>query len=189
MQKHTQWRDRLPALPKWPSWRMANKKRPQTDSKDSSALKRKCSTRSKVGHFFTSGATALLIREACPEQAGVVVSKDAPKPKESAKDLFDMSLDEVLSDVEWEPTKMEILMPEVSLVVIEPEAEKELEKEHPVNLDQDARDLLLLDALGESQHEDRSPGLRTRSWKESIGRARSQSRLRMDACYWVSQEK
>ena len=119
MQKHTQWRDRLPALPKWPSWRMANKKRPQTDSKDSSAL------RSKVGHFFTSGATALLIREACPEQAGVVVSKDAPKPKESAKDLFDMSLDEVISDVEWEPTMMEILTPEISLVVIKAEAEKE----------------------------------------------------------------
>ena len=48
------------------------------------------------------------------------------------KDMFDMSLEEVISDVEWEPTMMEILTPEVSLVVIEPEEENEPEKEDPV---------------------------------------------------------
>ena len=48
------------------------------------------------------------------------------------KDLFDMSLDEVISDVEWEPTMMEILTPEVQIVVIEPEKEKEPEKKDPV---------------------------------------------------------
>ena len=38
-----------------------------------------------------------------------------------------MSLDEVISDVEWEPTMMEILTPEISLVV-----KAEAEKEDPV---------------------------------------------------------
>ena len=44
---------------------------------------------------------------------GVVVSKTAPV----VENLFDMSLDEILSDVEWELTVQEILTPEVSLVV------------------------------------------------------------------------
>ena len=41
----------------------------------------------------------------CLEQheKGVVVSKDVRVPK----NLFDMSLDEIISDVEWEPTMME----------------------------------------------------------------------------------
>ena len=115
--KPTQWRSRLPALPKWPSWRKANKKRPRTDSKDGSAPKRNCSTRSKVGNLFTSGTTASLIREAFPDQKGILVSKDAPV----AKDLFDMSLDKIISDVELELTIMELLTPEVSLVVGDPE--------------------------------------------------------------------
>ena len=67
-----------------------------------------------------------LIREAFPDQKGVVASKTAPV----AKDLFDMSLDEIISDIEWEPTIMELLTPEVSLVVGDPE--KEPEKEDPV---------------------------------------------------------
>ena len=33
------------------------------------------------------------------------------------ENLFDMSLDEIISDVEWEPTVVEILTLEVSLVV------------------------------------------------------------------------
>ena len=52
--------------------------------------------RSKVGNIFTSGITASLIREAFPDQKGVEVSKTAPV----AKDLFDMSLDKIISDVE-----------------------------------------------------------------------------------------
>ena len=56
-----QWRSKLPSLPKWPSQRKANKKRPRTSSRDGPAPKRKCSTRSKVGNVFTSGTTASLI--------------------------------------------------------------------------------------------------------------------------------
>ena len=37
-----------------------------------------------------------------------------------AENLFDMSLDKILSDVEWEPTVVEILTPAVSLVVGDP---------------------------------------------------------------------
>ena len=64
-----------------------------------------------------------------PEQKGVVVSKDAPVPNETAKDLFHMSLEEIISDIEWEPTVMEILNLEVSLDVIEPEKEDPVEPE------------------------------------------------------------
>ena len=67
----TQWHSRLPALPKWLSWRKANKKRPRTSSRDGPAPKRKCSTRSKAGNIFTSGTTASLISEAFPDQKGV----------------------------------------------------------------------------------------------------------------------
>ena len=56
-------------------------------------------------------------------EKGVVVSKDASVPK----NLFDMSLDEIISDVE--PTMMEILTPEISLVVTEPEKEDPVEPE------------------------------------------------------------
>ena len=124
--EHTQRRSKLPALLKWPSRRKANKKRPRTSSREGPAPKRKCSTRSKVGNVFTSGTTASLIREAFPNQKGVVVLKTAPV----AKNLFDMSLDEILSDVEWEPTIVELLTSAVSLVVGDPE--KELEREDPV---------------------------------------------------------
>ena len=70
-------------------------------------------TRSKVPGTFISGTTAALIRESFPEQKGVVVSETAPVPE----NLFNMSLNKILSDVEWEPTVEEILTPEVSLVV------------------------------------------------------------------------
>ena len=43
----------------------------------------------------------------------MVVSETAPV----AENLFDMSLEEILSDVEWEPTVEEILTPKISLVV------------------------------------------------------------------------
>ena len=41
----TQWRSKLPPLPKWPSWRKSNKKRPRASSEDKPAPKRKCSTK------------------------------------------------------------------------------------------------------------------------------------------------
>ena len=124
--ERTQWRSKLPALPKWPSRRKANKKRPRTSSRDGPAPKRKCSRRSKVGNIFTSGTTASLSTEAFPNQKGVVVSKAVPV----AENLFDMLLDEILSDIEWEPTIVELPTPAVSLVVGDPE--KELEMEDPV---------------------------------------------------------
>ena len=105
--ERTQWRSKQPALPKWPSRRKVNKKRPRTPSRDRPTPKRKCSTRSKVGNIFTSGTTASLIREAFPDQKGIVVSKTAPVPK----DLFDLLLEEILSYVEWEPTIVELLTP------------------------------------------------------------------------------
>ena len=98
------------------SRRKSNKKRPRASSGDKPASKRKCSTRSKVGGIFTSGTTAALIRESFPSQKEVVVSETAPV----AENLFDMSLDKILSDEEWEPTVEEILNPEVSLVVGDP---------------------------------------------------------------------
>ena len=69
--------------------------------------------RSKVAGIFTSGTTAALIRQSFPNQKGVVVSETAPV----VENLFDMSLEEILSDVEWEPTVEEILTPKISLVV------------------------------------------------------------------------
>ena len=65
-----QWRDKLPCLPSWPS-RRKGKKRPQTDFDDVPIPKRKRSTRSQVGHLFTSEATAALIKEGFPKQAVV----------------------------------------------------------------------------------------------------------------------
>ena len=120
--KHTQWGSKLPSLPKWPYRRKANKKRPKAYSRDGPAPKRKCSMRSKVGNVFTSGTTESLIRVAFPNQKEVVVSKTAPVPK----DLFDLSLEEILSDVEWEPTIVKLLTPSVSLVL--GDVEKELER-------------------------------------------------------------
>ena len=79
--------------------------------------------RSKVGTIFTSGTTASLIREAFPNQKGVVVLKTAPV----AENLFDMSLDEIFSDVEWEPTIVDLLNPAVSLVVGDPGKDSERE--------------------------------------------------------------
>ena len=111
--ERTQWWSKLPPLPKWPSRRKSNKKRPRAPVGDKPGPKRRCSTRSKVAGFFTSGTTAALIRESFPKQKGVVLSETAPVPE----NLFDMSLDEILSDVEGKPTVEEILTPDVSLVV------------------------------------------------------------------------
>ena len=61
--EHMQWRDKLPSLPSWPSSRKG-KKHAQTDANDIPVPKRKCSTRSWVGHIFTSAATAALIKDA-----------------------------------------------------------------------------------------------------------------------------
>ena len=101
--------NRLAAEPKWPSQRKSNKKRPRA------------SRRSNVAGIFTYGTTAALIRESFPSQKGVVVLETAPV----AENLFDMSLDEILSDVEWEPTVVEILTPAVSIVVGDPVEDQE----------------------------------------------------------------
>ena len=99
----------------WPSRRISKKKRPRAPVGDKPNPMRKCSMRSKVAGTFTSGTTAALIRESFPKQKGVIVSETATVPDMSL--YVDMSLDEILSDVEWEPTVEEILTPEVSLVV------------------------------------------------------------------------
>ena len=62
-QERTNWRVKLPSLPKWPSRRKSNKKRQRLADRAGPAPKRKCSTRSKVAGVFTSGATAALIKE------------------------------------------------------------------------------------------------------------------------------
>ena len=98
-QERTQWRQKLPSLPKWPARRKTNKKRQRVADGDESALKGKCSTRSKVAGVFTSDATAALIREAFPDQKGIVVSETAPMPE----DLLDISLEEVIFTAEWLP--------------------------------------------------------------------------------------
>ena len=100
--EHTQWHDKLPPCPWWPSCRKGKKRaRNLTDSNDVPVPKRKCSTRSCVGHMITSGATAALIKDAFSEQAGVVVSQDAPKSKEPSEVinyLSDVSLMELEPD-------------------------------------------------------------------------------------------
>ena len=85
--ERTQWRNKMPSLPKWPSRRKSNKKRSRIADGDESESKRRCSTRSKVAGIFTSGETAALIRESFPNQKGVVVSETAPMPA----DLMDIS--------------------------------------------------------------------------------------------------
>ena len=72
-QERTNWRVKLPSLPRWPSRRKSNKKR--LADGEGSAPKRKCSTRSKVAGVFTSGATAALIKESFPNQKGIVISE------------------------------------------------------------------------------------------------------------------
>ena len=80
--ERTQWCSKLPSLPKWPSRRKSNKKRPRVSSGDEPKSKRRCSTRSKVAGIFTSGAIAALIRESFPNQKGVVVLETAPMPED-----------------------------------------------------------------------------------------------------------
>ena len=92
-QERTDWRRKLPLLPRWPSRRKANKRKPRgADSRtdrDEPAPKRKCSTRSKVAGVFTSRANAALIQNHFPNQKGVVVSEMDPVPE----DLLNMSLE------------------------------------------------------------------------------------------------
>ena len=78
----------------------SNKRRPRVSNGDGPEPKKRCSTRSKVAEIFPSGTTAALIRESFPNQKGVVVLETAPV----AKNLVDMSLEEILSDLEWKPT-------------------------------------------------------------------------------------
>ena len=133
--ERTQWQSKLlPSLPKWPSWRKANKKRSRVSSGDGSEPKRRCSTRSKVAGIFIFGATAALIRESFPNQKGVVVSETARMPE----DLLDISLEEVVFAVDWEPAVKEILSDNPSPAVdksaeniVEPVLDLEPEKEKP----------------------------------------------------------
>ena len=119
--ERTQWRSKLPPLPKWPSWRKSNKKRPRVTSGDGPE----------------PGATAALIRESFPNQKGVVVSETAPMPE----GLLDISLEEVVFAVEWKPTVKEILPDNASPVVdksvediVEPVLDVEPEKKKPLQL-------------------------------------------------------
>ena len=132
-QEQTNWRVKLPSLPKWPSRRKSNTKRPRVADGEGSAPKRKCSTRSKVAGVFTSGATAALIKESFPNQKGIVISETAPIPE----DLLKVSLEEVIFTAEWLP---EVILPDNlpvinssqdDIVEITPEldSEKELEPE------------------------------------------------------------
>ena len=130
----TPWRSKLPTLPRWPSRRKSNKKRPRIASGDGPEPKRRCSTRSKFAGIFTSGATAALIRESFPDQKGVVASETAPMPE----DLLDISLEEVVFYVEWLPAEKEILPDNPSPAadksaenIVEPVLELESEKEKP----------------------------------------------------------
>ena len=112
--------------PKRPSRTKSNKKRPIVSNGDGPEPKKRCSTRSKVAEIFPSGTTAALIRESFPNQKGVVVSETAPV----AENLVDMSLEKILSDVEWETTVGEIvedpekLEPVEHVLDVEPEKEK-----------------------------------------------------------------
>ena len=65
----------------------------------------------EMSGFIDLRALALI-----PTQKAIVVSETAML----AENLFDMSLDEILSDVEWESTVEEILTSEVSLAVGDP---------------------------------------------------------------------
>ena len=94
--ERTQWRSKLPSLPRWPSRRKSNKKRPRVASGDGPEPKKRCSTRNKVAGIFTSGATAALIRESFPGQKGVVMSEAASMPE----DLLNISLEEVIFTAE-----------------------------------------------------------------------------------------
>ena len=133
--EQTQWRSKLASLPKWPSWRKSNKKRPRTAVGEESEPKRRCSTRSKVAGIFTSGATAALIRDSFPNQKGVVVSETAPMPE----DLMNISLEEVTFTAEWappaailpdnQPPFVDSSQDEIVDITTELELEKELEPE------------------------------------------------------------
>ena len=82
--ERTKWRKKLPSLPRWPSRRKANKRKPRGTAscveEGESAPKRKCSTRSKVKGVFTSGASAALIKKSFPDHTGVVILETAPIP-------------------------------------------------------------------------------------------------------------
>ena len=93
----------MPSLPRWPSRRKANKRKPRDSAncfaEGEPAPKRKCSTRSKVKGVFTSGASAALIKKGFPDHSGVVISETAPIPE----DLLNVSLEEVIFSAEWVP--------------------------------------------------------------------------------------
>ena len=71
-QERTNWRKKLPSLPRWPSRRKANKRQLRGADRcadgEEPAPKRKCSTMSKVAGVFMSGASAALIRDGFPDQ-------------------------------------------------------------------------------------------------------------------------
>ena len=99
-QERTDWRKKLPSLPRWPSRRKANKGKPRGTARciegDKPVPKRKCSTRSNVKGVFTSGASAALIKSGFPDHAGVVILETAPIPE----DLLNVSLEEVIFSTE-----------------------------------------------------------------------------------------
>ena len=108
-QERTDWRKKLPSLPRWPARRKANKRKargaPRCVEEGDPAPKRKCSTRSNVKGVFTSGASAALIRNCFSDHTGVVISETAPIPE----DLLNVSLEEVIFSAEWAP---EVILPD-----------------------------------------------------------------------------
>ena len=186
--ERTQWRNKMPSLPKWPSRRKSNKKRPRIADGDKSEPKRRCSTRSKVAGIFTSGATAALIRDSFPNQKGVVVSETPPMPE----DLMNISLEEVTFTVDWAPAA---ILPDIQplfvdfsqdeIVDITPELDQE--KEKPSTASRSRSRCLRPSAPGRARKRKptKTRGIRTQdmTWAEHAGRTSLlRSLVRMDAC-------
>ena len=108
-QERTDWRKKLPSLPRWSSRRKANKRKSRGTARcvegDEPAPKRKFSTRSNIRGVFTSGASAALFKNCFPDHTGVVISETAPIPE----DLLNVSLEEVIFSAEWGP---EVVLPD-----------------------------------------------------------------------------
>ena len=133
-----------------------NKKRPRTADGDEPEPKRRFSTRSKVAGIFTSGATAALIRDSCPNQKGVVVSETAPMPE----DLMNISLEEVIFTAVLVPAEI-------------------LPDNQPPFVDSSAEELVEITPELELEKDKPSTASRSRCLRSSDpGRARKKSRLR-----------
>ena len=118
-----------------------------------------------------------------PTQKGIVVSETAPV----AENLFDMSLDEILSDVEWELTVEEILTLEVSLVVGDlVEDPERLDPVEPVPDVEPEREKTLV-ASGSRCLRSSAPGQEKRKPTKKR-RIRTQDMI-LEGTYWLDESK